>query len=290
MSNLGNIISFLLITLFWGGSFLGIGIAVKDFPPFFAAFLRVFIAFLLITGYLLWKRGRIERPVIWKQAMASGLCAMGIPWIFLFWGEKHVAPAIAAILNGTVPIFTVLLAPLLTPQERQNRTQWLGVALGFAGVLLIFLPQIGENSILELKGMFALLLMAFFYGISILWTRRISGRITATVNLHYQSLSACIFLLIASLIWEVPHQHFVWSIRAFLAIAYLGVFSTTIAWILFFRLLKNVGSVQASATTYCVPLIALTLDFFFWDKWIHLYQGIGAMIILLSVFLVHQRR
>ena len=147
MSNPMNIIRFILLVLFWGGSFFGIGIAVRHLPPFFAAFVRVFICFLIMLTYLLAKERKIERPKVWLQSMGTGFFSMGISWVFLFWGEQHVTPAMAAILNGTVPIFATIFMPLITPQERPGWNKWAGVFVGFAGwpsssdpkFLLIFL-------------------------------------------------------------------------------------------------------------------------------------------------------
>ncbi|MBI4223684.1 MAG: DMT family transporter [Deltaproteobacteria bacterium] len=289
MSNPLHIISFLLIALFWGGSFFSIGVAVKHWPPFFCAFLRVFSAFLLIAIYLLLKRKRIERPAVWLQAMGTGAFLMGIPWLFLFWGEKHVQPALAAILNSTVPIFTVLLTPLLTPSDKLSWNKWAGVWLGFAGVAVIFFPGISTDLSWHLLGLGAILIMAICYAIGLLWMRRISRRIGNASSLFYQALSGSLILGLATLFFELPGQALSFSWPPLLAALYLGVFSTAAAWLLFFGLVRDVGSVQAAAVTLLVPLVAILLDFFFWEKFIHLYQAFGAVVILLAVFLINKK-
>lgn len=289
MSNPIHILSFFLLALFWGGSFISIGIAVKQLPPFFAAFIRVFICFLLMLFYLLAKERKLERPKVWLESMGTGAFLMGIPWIFLFWGEKVVTPAMAAILNGTVPIFTTLFMPWITPKERPGLNKWLGVLVGFIGLGIIFGPEISFDLTRHLQGLIAILLMAICYAIGVLWTRRIAQKVRNSVNLFYQSFCGSLILLLSTALFELPHQSIAWSWPAFFALMYLGVFSTAIAWLLFFKLVKEVGSVQATAVTYCVPLIALILDFFFWDKWIALHQAVGACIILLGVFLINRR-
>lgn len=282
------IFSFILLALFWGGSFLGIGIAVKQLPPFFAAFFRVLVAFVCIVGYLLIKKQKIAKPKVWLQSMGTGAFSMGIPWLFLFWGEKHIQPALAAILNSTVPIFAVLLTPWLTPADKLSRNKWVGVLIGFAGVSLIFGPEITLGPSLSFQGMIAILLMAVCYAIGLLWMRRIAPAINSSLSLFYQTLSGGLILLTFTTLFELPHQAIVFSWPASLALLYLGIFSTAIAWLFFFRLVKEVGSIPAAAVTYLIPLVALILDFFFWDKWITLHQAIGACIILLGVFLIHR--
>lgn len=287
MSNPIHILDFILISLFWGGSFLAIGVAVEHWPPFFAAFLRSAVGLLLMTAYLLWKHKKIPLPKIWAQSFISGFFTMGIAWIFLFWGQKYISPAMAAILNATVPIFVVLLSPLMTPLDKLVWNKGCGVLAGFTGVALIFAPEISRNDSPYLKGLLAILIMALFYAVGILWMRRIARRVGNAVNLFYQCLGSALVLIVASGIFELPRQTLVWSWPAAVSVLYLGSFSTAAALLLFFRLIREVGSVQASATTYCVPLIAVVLDVLFLGKWLKWNQGIGAGIILAAVFLAN---
>ena len=289
MSNPIHIFHFVLISLFWGCSFFAIGIAVQHYPPFFAAFLRSFVGMALMTIYLLWRRGKIQKPKTWLQSFGAGFFTMGLAWVFLFWGEKHVSPALAAVLNATVPIFVTILSPLMTPEDRLSWNKWAGVLIGFLGVAIIFAPEISWNFSVYLEGLIAIILMAICYAIGVLWTRRIAKRTGNAINLFYQCLGSSLFLLVISIIFESP-QSLQWSWPGALSILYLGIFSTAIAWLLFFRLIKEVGSVEASATTLCVPLVAIFLDIFFLKKWLKWNQGVGAIVILAAVFIIHWRQ
>lgn len=289
MSNPIHILFFILITLFWGGSFLAIGISVERFPPFFAAFLRTFIGLIFVSVYLLLRRK--EPKSAWHlrlQSMGSGLFIMGLAWVFLFWGEKYVSPALASILNGTVPIFTILLTPFITPQDKLSWNKWAGVFVGFAGVAVIFAPEISLGVTPHLQGLIALLMMSLCYGIGVLWTRRLSRQVDNATNLFYQSIGSALFLFLVSFVFELQHTTLHWSWSAIVSLVYLGVFSTAIAWLLFYRLVKELGSLQATAVTYCVPLVAIILDAVVLKKWIALHQAVGACIILAAVFLINR--
>lgn len=286
MSNPIHILYFFLTALFWGGSFLAIKIAITHYPPFFSAFLRVLISTLFISFYLLIKNKKIERPKVWLQSMGSGLFAMGIPFLFLFWGEQFVNPAVGAIINSTVPIFTTLLLPLITPQDRWTWKKIIGVTIGFVGVLIIFAPEIKSGPNPALKGMLAITGMAVCYAISILWMRRISNCVRASVNIFYQSLGGTILLFLSTILFELPSQKIVWSLHGTLAVLYLGIMSTALAWLMFFRLVREMGSVQASAVSYMIPLVAIVLDILFLGQWIQSNQAIGVVIILLGIFLI----
>ncbi|MDP2600160.1 MAG: DMT family transporter, partial [Deltaproteobacteria bacterium] len=231
-----HIFYFTLISLFWGGSFLAIGMAVDHFPPAFSAFLRSVIGMTGILFYLFWKKKSL-RSAVWLQSMGCGLFTMGIAWIFVFWGEKYVAPALACVLNAAVPIFAVLLIPLMTPNDRLTRNKILGVLIGFVGVLLIFQPGLSSGMTLETKGLAAVLMMSLCYAIGVLWTRRISQRISGAVILFYQCLGSALALFCFTLVFELPYQPLRWSLEGFLAVLYLGIFSTAIAWVLFFKIL-----------------------------------------------------
>lgn len=290
MSNPIHTIAFLLITFFWGGSFLGIKIAVGALPPFYCAFLRVFTAFAIVLVYLLVKEKKIERPAVWLPAMVSGFFSMGISWVFLFWGETQIPSGLAAILNGTTPFFTAIFLPWILPQDKLTWKKMIGVALGFLGVLIIFAPEISLDFSNQLKGMIAILLMAACYGISVTMIRKISRRIRNLHSLFYQSLGGMLILLPATLFFEMPLQPDLFPAwKPYFAILYLGIFSTALAWLLFFKLVKECGSIQATATTYCIPLVAILLDVIWWKKWVEWHQAAGAAVILAAVFLIHSR-
>ncbi|MDO8643822.1 MAG: DMT family transporter [bacterium] len=280
---------FIMTALFWGGSFLAIRIAVQNFPPFFAAGLRVFIGLVCIGGYLLIKKKKIRRPHNWLAMMMAGVIWMGLAWIFLFWGEQYVAPALAAVLNSTVPIFTVLLTPLITPSDKPNLKKWIGVLLGCGGVAVIFYPELSKETTLYTYGLMALALMSLSYATGALLTRRLSHTDTGPLTAFYQCAGALILLVLASFLFErnLPIH---WTNEGVLALLYLGIFSTAIAFIFFFKLIKERGSVEASAVTLCVPLVAIVLDAIFLRRFLPWNQTIGAIIILLSVGLIHWKR
>lgn len=290
MFSAANWIAFALVSLFWGGSFLAIKVAVTDLPPFYCAFLRVLICFVGILFYLLVFERRLTKPKEWWQGVGTGCFAMGIPWIFLFWGEQHVGSALAAILNATTPIFTLLWMPVMTRFDRWSLFKCLGILLGFCGIIIIFYPEISGGVSMQLRGMSALLVMACSYGVAILWTRRMASRIRGPQFLFYQCLGGITILSIATFFFELPNHKLIWSTQAYIAILYLGIFSTLFAWLLFFKIVREVGSLQAAATTYCVPLIAILLDVFYFGKWVTWNQGLGAAIILLAILLMHRQK
>ena len=289
MSNPTRILYFALSSLFWGCSYIAIGFTLRYLPPFFAAFLRSFIAMLLLAIYLLCRDKKITFPKVWKQSMTSGLFIMGIAWLFLFWGEKFITPAMAAILNSTVPIFTALFIPFMYKQEKLSLTKWAGIFVGFGGVVLIFGPEISLKISRQLQGLLSVTMMALCYAIGVLWSKRLTHKVGNAINLFYQCAGSTLFLFLISSITELPHQTLHWSWPAVIAIFYLGSCSTAVTWLLFFRLLKDMGSVRATSVTYLIPIVAIIADHFFWDKGLTWNQLGGAFVILSGVILIHQK-
>ncbi len=296
-----HIIYFTLVSLFWGCSFLAIRIAIAEFPTSFAAFLRIAICLIFLIPYLYFynKRRKTETAKnlwklpkkIWPQSMLSGLFVMAIPWILLFWGQKYVTPALAAILNSTTPIFVAVLMPLLTPQDKLSLRKWLGVIVGFMGIIIIFGPELHAKEIsFHLWGLIAILFMSICYAIGTLWTRKLTKHAGVEINLFYQCLGGMLLISLYTIFFEPEPISFNVSYKAILAVIYLGIFSSALAWLMYCRILRDVGSVQAAAITFCVPVTAIILDAVFLNKIPLSHQAIGACLILLSVFIINRQK
>src|ERR1051326_1479547 len=111
--------SFFLLACFWGCSYIAIRFAVESIPPFGAAFARIFIGSILLHIYSLAVKSPFpkSKKLVFKIALI-GLFNFGLPWAALFWGEQYVQPALASIINSTVPIFVLTFSWFLLPEEQ----------------------------------------------------------------------------------------------------------------------------------------------------------------------------
>lgn len=263
-----NLVRFLLVACFWGGSFVAIQPLVTIVPPILGAALRIAVslAFLGVVFPLLGIPLRAPRELR-GRLWGTGLVAFAIPFALLFWGEQSISPGLAGILNGTVPIWVFLLGLALTPGvEPISWRKILGLALGIAGVVAIFLPRLlasGQDS--SLLGATAVTLMALSYAASVLCNRAIFAghpKLHPFTNLYQQQCAGFLALALLSLAaegWPRPAEWQPLSIVIF-AELYLGVASTGIAFILFYHLIRQWGSVRAATVTYVVPAAALAFD------------------------------
>ncbi|MFH1016910.1 MAG: DMT family transporter [Pseudomonadota bacterium] len=282
---------FLLLTLFWGCSFIAIRFSLEGFPPFVAAGLRILIATLFFCALVVARRtpSGSAKGAIWRL-IGVGILNFAFPWACLFWGEQTVSPALASILNSTMPIWVLLCAWMLLPDEPPTWLKGVGVAIGFLGISLVFAPGLegGEN----IAGMAVILLMAVSYALGAVLTRKIALAIDIRWSLIIQGTASALLLFALS----VPTEGLGWTSsiwqnpKAIWGILYLGVFSTALAWLMYFRLIRDWGALRASSVTYAMPFVSIAADWLYFRKIPSHTQLAGAGAILSGLSLIHWAR
>lgn len=288
-----NCLLFFLLAAFWSGSFVAIKAVVLHVPPFFGAMLRVGLALFFITlifGFLK-KKLSIPFSLRWR-IWIMGLFAQGLPFFFLFYGEQYISSGLAGILNGTVPIWTLIFS-LTSPKTRNfSFLKCIGLFTGLFGICIIFWPLLNFNaSHSALLGTASLLLMAISYSVgNLLNQRMLSGqtKLDFYANIYHQHWASLVFLIVISLLFEhwpnstlLLHTPIIW-----IASIYMGLFSTALAWIIYYHLIREWDAVRASAVLYVVPIMAILWDFIFFHHRPQWSEGLGVIAILLGVLII----
>jgi len=165
-------LKFILLGLIWGSSFLWIKIGVQELGPFTLVTLRVFFATL---G--LWLIARLRRASMpWRQVLPAfivlGVLNMALPFVLISWSEQYISSGMAAILNSTVPLFTLLMAPLFLSDDPWTLPKGMGLLVGFLGVVVLMSNQV-QGDLTRLKiGQFTMLLAAISYAAAAVYARR----------------------------------------------------------------------------------------------------------------------
>lgn len=288
-----NIILYLLIAIFWGGSFIGIKYVVAVWPPVFSAALRVAVSLATITLYFFCLKKNLDVPfsLRWRIWIA-GLFSLGIPFSFLFWGERMVSPGLSGIINATMPIWTFIISLIfLGTQNNATPLKIMGLLTGLIGVIIIFYPSVHlPHAHAQILGTLAIFLMAISYAIASVLNQylfRDGIKVDFYANLYHQHWSALIYLLIASLLFEKwPHWQMLFSWQAFIATLYLAIFSTAMGWFFYYYLIREWGAIRTSTAAYLIPISALLGDFIFFHTIPLLSELIGIAIILPSIILI----
>lgn len=258
-----NVCLFLFLTCAWGGAYLGIHYVIAVYPPFFAAALRVLCstALMLPFAWVALRRANLSRGTIVRCAM-SGLIFTGGGFSLLFWGQRFVAPAVASILIAATAIFLALIVPFVDRGARVTRQQWVGILLGFLGVALVFIPRLRDGDVAHLLGLLAILGTALCYAIGAAMLQPITRTVPGRVIYVWQGVAAGSFLLLLSALTET------WPSRAMIAhaaaanyaLGFLIIVPSTIAFLIYYHLIRVWGSVAATTTVFTVPLVSLLLD------------------------------
>src|SRR5579862_6803636 len=131
-----DIVLFAVLACFWSGSFIGIKEAITFWPPLFSAAIRVTVALLFLMTLMLITRKDFAIPFTLRwRIWVVGLFSQSLPFAFLFWGEHLISPGLAGILNGTAPIWTLLLSFVLFPKSNPfSIAKTLGMITGMTGI------------------------------------------------------------------------------------------------------------------------------------------------------------
>ncbi len=247
-----------VLALLWGSSYLFIKIAVTDIPPITLIAIRVGVASLFLLAIMSWRNERFPRDgkVIGMLLIQSVFNSLGA-WTVLAWGQQHVESGLASVLNSTSPVFVFLITALLTRHKRIDRLRLAGACLGVAGVVLIVGPGVITGLGQHVGGQLAVLTGAILYAGAAIYGRRFNA-LPATVAAAATMIWASIFLIPTSLMLDRP-----WTLTpstaAILATLALSVFCTAIALLVYFRLLRTLGSMGVASQSYLRAGIGVVL-------------------------------
>ena len=254
----------LLITLsvVWGGSFFFIEVAVRELPPLTVVLGRVAIAALALNAYVLARNGRMPGALrTWGAFLVMGALNGLIPYTLIVWGQQHIDSGLASILNGTTPLFSVVLAHFLTREECMTGNRVAGVVFGIAGVAVLVGPEALRGLGASGLGQFAVLGAALSYAFAGIYGRRFKDMAPMVAAAGQVTGTALLVLPLALIVdqpWTLNPSFAGWG-----AMLGLALLSTAVAYVIFFRILAAAGATNVMLVTLLMPLSALLLGALF---------------------------
>jgi drug/metabolite transporter (DMT)-like permease len=251
----------LLITLsiLWGGTFFFAEVALDDMGPFTLVFARVSIAAGALVLAVYASGQRMPRSTaLWGAFFGMGALNNLIPFSLIFWGQTQITGGLAAILNATTPLFTVVLAHFLTRDEKLTPNRLAGVLLGVAGVVVLIGPAVLSELGLQLLAQVAVLGAALSYALAGIFGRRfrdVPPLISAAGQVSATTVMMLPVVLWLSGSWTAPLLG-AWTWGAILGLALL---STALAYLIYFRLLASAGATNLLLVTFLIPVSAIVL-------------------------------
>ncbi|WP_374688701.1 DMT family transporter [Promineifilum sp.] len=286
--NLKNLLLLMLLAAMWGPSFLFIKVAVGDIPPLTLVLGRVGVgATFLLVALMAARRSLPRERTLWRRLAVLALLQNALPWILLSWGEQYIDSALASILNGTTPIFTIILAHFLVPGDRMTASKLLGVLLGFVGLFLLILPSLAGGVQASTWGLIAVAVASALYGIAIIYSRAHLRGLPPLVAPATQLSLATLFMLPVALLIDRPWQLAAPSPAAAASLVALGILGTGLAFIVYYRLLETANPTYISMVTYVIPVFGVILGVLVLDEQLTWYALAGFALILLGVMVVN---
>jgi len=273
-----------ILAVIWASAFFNIKIATYSYGPLTIAFLRIFFGAIPVILLCYFKKIKIEAfSKDWYWFAAIGIVNLVIPFFLIAYGVQKVQSNLAAILMASTPLTAAGLAHFFTKNEKINLIKSIGVLIGFSGIVFLFFDEILINK----NNIFSALLILFgscFYVVGGLLTLRISNKknenVTASILIW-----GTIVLMPFSLFLEQP-----WNLSprldSTLSLIYLGIFSTGIAWLLRFYILKHNGLVFQAQVAYLIPIFGVILGFIFLNEAITSKVIISLIAVIIGIYIV----
>jgi drug/metabolite transporter (DMT)-like permease len=270
------------VSLTWGASFLFIDVGLEHFAPVLVAFGRV--AFGALTLSVL---PGVRRPVPrsdWPLIAAMAVTWMAIPFTCFAIAQQWIDSSLAGMINAATPLFVALVAAGAV-RQLPSRVQSTGLVVGFAGVVAISLPSIGEGS--NALGIGLVLLAACLYGFAFNIAAPLQRRHGALPVIWRAQLVAVVLMLPFAVV-GATQSTFGWD--SLLAVFALGALGTALAFYWFTTLMGRVGSTRGSVAIYLVPIVAILLGAALLDETIHAAAVLGTALVLAGAYITSRPR
>ena len=280
-----------LLSLLWGGSFLCVGIAVQELPVLTIIALRVSLAALVLWGIALFCGHQLPRGrKTWQAFLALGLLNNVIPFGLIVLGQQTIGAGLAAILNATTPLWTVLVAALFLADERFSKQKLFGVLLGLVGVIVMVGPDSLAGISRNLGAQLAVLGATLSYAFASVFGRRFAAAKISPLHTALGQVTASSFILVPlALMIDTPWASALPSQATIFAILGLAVLSTAGGYLLFFNILERAGATNVSLVTLLIPPSAIAMGMLFLEETLQGIHFIGLALIILGLLSLQGR-
>jgi drug/metabolite transporter (DMT)-like permease len=274
--NKASIVRLLLLSAIWGASFLFMRIGAPVLGPSLLIFARVGLAalFLLLVGFYVKKS--LEVPRHWKHYLVLGLFNSALPFLLFAFAAKTVSASLLSILNATAPIWAAAIGAIWL-RSRLTQKALCGMLLGvigvglLAGVEALNLPDGGFLAIAAGLG------AAFSYGIATIYTKNAEA-VEPFSNAHGSMWAAT--LILAPLALHAPPVQVMPPLYVTLSVISLGIVCSGVAYLLYFRLISDVGAVPALTVTFLIPVFGILWGALFLGEHVGWHTFVGSLTVL----------
>jgi len=279
-----------LLSAIWATSFILIEIGLSEVDPLSLVFWRLTSAALVLTLITLLLGHRFPTSIsFWRKFTIIAFFTNVVPFSLIAIGQQYIQAGLASILNGTTPIFTALLAHLFLKSEPLYLHRFLGLIASFIGIVVIFGIDALNNFDLRNIGQLCIIGAALSYGIGFILGRKYTNGINAYVSCSAMLLCSAAIMFVIVMFWHTgsPQQPQSWWV--WIAILFMALVGTGVAYILYYYLLARVVATNVSIVTVLSPPITIFIGWLFLSEFLTINDYIGMLLILGGLLLIDDR-
>ena len=278
-----------LLALIWSSSFAAIKVGVETIPPMTLAAGRLILAAVILYGALCLQRQTLPGGLgFWFFCFLLGVIGNGLPFTLINWGEIRIDSGQAAILMAVMPLATIVMAHFFTTGDRMTPAKLIGVAIGFAGVVILVGPEVAKGLGGEIWRELAVAGGAICYAMAVILARN-----APTSSLLARSVAVMIMASLvmtpAALAFEAPWE-LAPSPEGLMAAAYLGLFPTALATLIFFHLVQSRGASFLAFINYLIPVLGVGWGAVTLGERVTVTEVMALLIILAGMAIAQFRR
>lgn len=286
-----QLVGLVVLAAIWGASFVFIKVMLAEMGPVAVAWTRLLGGAAFVLGVAAIRGVRWPRTRrYWLDASVVAVLASAVPLVLIPWGERAISSQLAGVLNGTMPLWTALLAAAFLPAERLDAGRAGGLALGFLGVLVVIGPDVLRPGEASTQGALAVVLATACYAGNAVWIRRRLVGVNSTLLAGVQNLLATLYLTPLLLAVERVPPLTSLSTPVLVSMLCLALLSSGVAYVIYYWLLTTLEATQASLVTYLIPLFALGWGAVVLGERLPLSTVPGLALIVAGVWLVGRPR
>jgi drug/metabolite transporter (DMT)-like permease len=274
---------FILLGIIWSSSFLWIKIAVQEIGPMTLVAFRVLFGFMFTVVAIIIQRSEWPRNrQIWFSLIILGLTNIAIPFFLISWGEQTIDSAVAAVLDATVPLFTIVLAHHALHDDKMTLPKVAGLLVGFFGVIVLLSKDLLVASHASVLGQVAVIVACVFYAGSSVFARKFtegaSGLVRASVPLFAANIIMWIAVPFTESPLKIPALPITW-----IALLWLGILGSGLAITMNYYLLHEIGPTRTTMVTYIFPLGGVLLGVVFLGEQLTWQLAAGGALIISGI-------
>jgi drug/metabolite transporter (DMT)-like permease len=275
-----------LLCLIWGSTWLFIKLGLADLPPITFVGLRFLIAAAILWLIVVWRRAPLPRNNSeWGMLALTGLLS-AFNYCLVFWGEQHTSSGLAAVIQTIIPAYGLVIAHYHLPTERITPAKLIGVAIGIAGVAVIFSNQLRVEGQLAFQGSAAIAIGAFAAAYSNVLVKAHGGKIDPAVVAAGQLTCGLPLLLAVGFAHDGNPLNFRWTMSAVICLLYLATMGSALAFIMFYWLVRQIEVTKTMLIALVTPVIAVSLGALTLNERLTWRVVIGGASIIAGVALI----